>query len=96
MLTHIVMVKIKPGAEREKVDRVISDLRGLPGRIPEIRGFEVGEDIVHSPRSFDFALVARFDDLAALKRYQQHPDHVPVAAALQALAGQMASVDFTS
>ncbi len=94
MLTHVVVIKIKPGTERENVERVISNLRALPGRIPEIREFAVGEDIVHSPRSFDYALVARFDDIAALKRYQQHPDHVPVGAALQAMAEQMVSVDF--
>ncbi|MGE5140139.1 MAG: Dabb family protein [Rudaea sp.] len=96
MLTHIVVVKLKPGTEREKAERVVADLRGLRGRIPEIREFQVGEDVIHSPRSFDYALVARFDDVAALKRYQQHPDHVPVAAALQAMAEQMVSVDFTS
>ncbi len=96
MLTHIVMVKLKPGTQRDKAERVISDLRGLPGRIPEIREFEVGEDIIHSPRSFDYVLVARFDDVAALQRYQQHPNHLPVGAALQAMSEQMVSVDFTS
>ncbi len=94
MLTHIVLVKCKPDVPRGEIDRIVAALRELPSRIPEIRGYEVGEDLVHSPRSFDLALVARYDDLAALKRYQEHPAHVPVTRALASMAAQMVSVDF--
>ncbi len=94
MLKHILLVKFKPGTPREEIERIIAGLRGLPERIPEIRAYEVGEDILHLARSFDLAVVGRYDDVAALKRYQEHPEHVPFANALRANADQMVSVDF--
>ncbi len=94
MIKHIVLVRFKAGTERAEIERIITGLRGLPGRIPEIRGYEVGEDVVHSPRSFDLAVIGRYEDLDALKRYQDHPAHVPLATALRAAAEQMVAVDF--
>ncbi|MGB8644379.1 MAG: Dabb family protein [Anaerolineae bacterium] len=96
MLTHLVMVKFKSETPRAEIERIIAGLRSLPGRIPEIRRYELGEDIVHSERSFDFGLVGQYDDLAALKRYQEHPDHAPLGAALRASAERMVAVDFES
>ncbi len=96
MLTHIVLAKFKPGTPQAEIDRIVAGLRGLPARIPEIRSYELGPDIVHSERSFDFGLVGHYDDLAALKRYQEHPEHVPLAAALRANAERMIAVDFES
>ncbi len=94
MIKHIVLVRFKPDTPRAEIERIITGLRGLPGQIHEIRGYEVGEDVVRSPRSYDLAVVGRYDDLDALKRYQEHPAHVPLAAALRAAAEQMVSVDF--
>ncbi len=94
MIKHIVLVKFKQGTPRSEIEKIIEGLRGLPGRIPEIRGYEVGEDVVHSPRSFDLAIIGRYDDLDALKRYQDHPAHVPIATALRAVSEQMVAVDF--
>ncbi len=94
MIKHIVLVKFRPGTAREEIERIITGLRGLPGQIPEILGYEVGEDVVRSPRSFDLAVVGRYDDLDALKRYQEHPAHVPIANALRAASEQMVAIDF--
>ncbi len=93
MIKHIVLVRFKAGTERKEIERIIDGLRGLPGIIPEIRDYEVGEDVVRSPRSFDLAVIGRYDDLEALKRYQDHPAHVPLATSLRAAAEQMVAVD---
>src|SRR5512140_1161695 len=84
MLKHIVLVKWKPDTARDEIERLIAGLRALPGHIPEIRGYEVGEDVVHAARSFDLALIGQYDDLEALQRYQAHPLHVPLGAGLAA------------
>ena len=96
MLTHIVLVKCKPGTPEAELERLLEGLRGLPPKIAEIRGYEVGRDMLHLPRSFDAALIGRFDDLDALKRYQAHPEHVPLADGLRAIAEQMVAVDWES
>ena len=94
MIHHIVMAKFKEGTPQQEITGIVTALRALPPRIPEIRHYEVGLDVLHSARSYDFALVSAFDDLAALGRYRAHPEHVPVAQRLQAASQSMIAVDF--
>ena len=94
MLTHVVLFKFKPEASAEQVAQLESALKGLPAAIAEIREFRVGRDVVHSERSFDLALVSGFDDLAAMQRYQVHPEHQKVVALVKTLCGGVVAVDF--
>jgi hypothetical protein len=94
MIHHIVVARFKEGTPQQQATEIVAALRTLPSRIPEIRHYQVGLDILHSARSYDFALVSAFDDLAALERYRAHPDHVPVAQRLQAVSRNMIAVDF--
>jgi len=94
MIHHIVVARFKEGTPQQEAAEIVAALRVLPSRIPEIRHYQVGLDILHSARSYDFALVSAFDDLAALERYRAHPDHVPVAQRLQAVSQNMIAVDF--
>jgi hypothetical protein len=94
MLQHVVVAKFKPETSQEEREEIVAALRALPGQIAEIRRFEVGLDVLHSERSYDFALVGVFDDLDALKRYQAHPDHVPLAQRLRAAVVSLIAVDY--
>jgi len=94
MLKHLVFFKFKPEASEEAIADLVASLRGLPGQIPEIREFLVGRDVVRSERSYDLALVSGFDDLAAMNRYQVHPDHQAVVAKVKALCAGVVAVDF--
>jgi len=94
MLKHLVFFKFKPEAGAAEIADLENSLRGLPALIPEIREFIVGRDVVRSERSFDLALVSAFDDLAAMNRYQVHPDHQAVVAKVKALCSGVAAVDF--
>jgi hypothetical protein len=94
VIRHIVVVKFKEGAPQQEIAAIVAALRALPPQIPEIRQYQVGLDVVHSSRSYDFALVSGFDDQAALERYRAHPDHVPVAQRLQAISQSLIAVDF--
>jgi hypothetical protein len=57
---------------------------------------EVGVDVVRGERSFDIALVARFDDLAGLEAYRSHPLHVEVADYIKGASESVVSVDYDS
>lgn len=94
MLKHIVLIKFKPETPRAEIEKIIQGLQGLPKHISEIRAYEVEEDVVHTPRSFDLAIVGLFDDVASLKRYQAHPKHQLVLAALNANATQIVTADY--
>jgi heme-degrading monooxygenase HmoA len=95
VITHIVLFKLKdrsPGSV-ERARRVLS---GLEGKIPELRGFEVGADVLRSERSYDIALTARFDSLSDLQAYQVHPAHQEVVRYMTAVRESAASVDYDS
>lgn len=94
MLTHVVLFKFKPETTPEQAAGLEAALKGLPALISEIREFRVGTDVVRSERSYDLALVSGFDDLAAMQRYQIHPDHQAVGAQVRALCSGVVAVDF--
>jgi quinol monooxygenase YgiN len=94
MLTHVVLFKFKAETTEEQAGRLETALKALPAHISEIREFRVGRDVVRSERSYDLALVSAFDDLAAMQRYQVHPEHQQVVALVKTLCGGVVAVDF--
>jgi len=93
MLTHIVCFKYKvetPVSARENHRARLRGLKGIDGVVT----LTVGEDVVHSPRSYDTALVVVFRDRAALDAYQLNPQHVPVAQFGASLSEHIVAVDF--
>jgi len=93
MIMHIVLFKLKD-RRPEEVAKARKKLMELAGRVPQLRSFEVGADIVRSERAFDLALLATFDSLADLQAYQVHPHHVQVGSQMRGLAETIVSVDY--
>lgn len=94
MLKHVVFFKFKPDTDQTAIDQLATSLGGLPAIIEEIREFVFGDDIIHSERSYDFALVSMFDDLEAMQRYQVHPEHQKVIAHVKSICSSVIAVDF--
>jgi hypothetical protein len=94
MIKHIVFMKFKAGVSEKDMADLEKAMAQLPGRIPEIKEYQFGRDIVRSERSYDFALVSAFEDLDALKRYQPHPDHLPVLTKVKEMCETILAVDF--
>ena len=94
MLNHVVMLKFKPGVEEADIKELEEMLDDLPNKITEIHSYEFGRDTIHSQKSFDFALVSLFANDIALKRYQEHRQHLPVLKKIKALCETVATVDF--
>jgi hypothetical protein len=93
MITHIVLIKLVHPNE-EMLDGARKALAGLEGKIPQVRHLEVGVNIVHSYRSYDLAVVAKFDSLEDLQAYQNHPEHVEVLKYLQGIRRSSITVDY--
>jgi len=55
-------------------------LAGLPAQIPELRRYQVGDDLGLVEGNFDFAIVAEVDDPEAFRAYVDHPAHQEVVA----------------
>jgi hypothetical protein len=93
MLIHLVVFQYKTEtteAERREHREKLKALAGLEG----VLALQVGEDVVHSARSYDTGLVMRFPDRAALDAYQKNPQHVPVAQLGVSLSSHIVAVDF--
>ena len=95
MVTHIVCFKYKPGTPEATRQDHRSRLRGLKG-IDGIVDLTVGADVVHSPRSYDTALVVVFRGREDLEAYQKNPEHVPVAQYGVSLSEHIVAVDYES
>lgn len=95
MITHIVMFKLKDRSP-ESVERTAQVLRDMEGKIEELRYLEVGKDVLHTDRSYDIALVTKFDSLEALNAYQVHPVHQKVIEHMTEVREASVAVDYES
>lgn len=95
MITHIVFFKLKDRSP-ENIQRTRDVLADMEGKIPQLRSLEVGIDVVRSERSYDIALVARFDSLEDLRAYNDHPVHQEVIKYIATVKDVSLAVDYES
>ncbi|HEY3957736.1 MAG TPA: Dabb family protein [Streptosporangiaceae bacterium] len=75
MLRHMVLFTWTDDASDEQKRRVAAELGTLPGLIPQIRAYTFGADAGINEGSFDFGVVADFDDTASYLVYRDDPRH---------------------
>jgi hypothetical protein len=93
VLTHIVFFKLRDPADAPTLrDRILA----MKGKIPELLGLEAGVDVVRSDRSYDVVLIGKYADVAAMERYQVHPEHLALKAYLDTVRERSVVVDFES
>lgn len=95
MLTHVVLFKLKDKSG-ENIQKTKEVLLSLQGKIPFLRFLEVGNDILHSERSYDICLYTKFDSLADMQEYQIHPAHIKVQQHMHAVRESSVSIDYES
>jgi len=94
MFTHIVFFKLNEPTE-ENIKKAKNILMGMEGNIPQLKSVEVGVDVLHSERSYDLALITKFDSLDVMNEYQVHPYHVnEVLKYIRPMAKASVTVDY--
>ena len=93
MITHIVLFKLGDRSG-ENIEKARAVMASLAGKIPQLRHFEVGADILRTDRSYDLALVAKFDSLEDLNAYQIHPLHQQVVKYMMSVGESAVAVDY--
>ena len=94
MITHIVFFKLGEQTP-EKIAAVRDKLLSMQGKIAELRHLEAGIDLIRSERSYDVALITKFDSLADLQAYQVHPYHAnEVVPFMKANCSSVVAVDY--
>jgi hypothetical protein len=94
MLKHVVFMKFKQDVTDNEIADLEKSLGALPAAIQEIKGYDFGRDVLHTERSYDFALVSTFENLDTMKKYQIHPDHVVVLNKVRSMCASILAVDF--
>lgn len=95
MVRHIVLFGVRPDVSIAQADELIESIRALNTVIPEIRFFEVERDEIGSERSATFGVLSHFDDMDALQRYRDHPDHQAVLVKIGELTEWVKAWDYT-
>lgn len=94
MITHIVFFKLSEPS-RENLEITRAKLLSMSGRIPLLRHLEAGLDVIRSERSYDIALVTKFDNLDDLQAYQVHPYHAgEVVPHMKSVCSSIVAVDY--
>lgn len=94
MVTHIVMFKLSdPSPDNLSITR--DKLLSMSGKIAQLRHLEAGIDVIRSERSYDIALITKFDSLQDLQEYQVHPYHAgDVIPHMKSVCSSIVAVDF--
>lgn len=93
MLTHIVLFRLK-NPSLATIEEARMRILGMQGKIPLLLHLEVGVDILHSDRSYDIALVSKFNSLEDMQAYQVHLAHLEVAMYMAAISEKSVTVDY--
>jgi hypothetical protein len=94
MVTHIVLFKLAD-TSAESIARTCAILLGMRDTIEVLKDIEVGVDALHTERSYDLALVTRFDSWDDYRAYRSHPYHIdPVLKHMHDAANAAAVVDY--
>jgi hypothetical protein len=96
MVTHIVLFKLSdPTTENLTATR--NKLLSMEGKISQLRHLEAGIDVIRSERSYDIALITKFDSLQELQEYQVHPYHAgEVIPHMKSVCSSIVAVDYES
>lgn len=95
MLQHYIFIKYRSGTSESHVAEFVTRMLALRAVIADIAHLEIGRDILHEARSWDLLLIMRFASIDALRRYQQHPQHLQVMGFNAPCVESVAAVDFT-
>lgn len=93
MITHIVLFKLKDRTA-SNIEKTRDILIAMKWQVPKLRHIEVGVDLLHTERSYDIALVTKFDSLQDMEFYQTHPFHLDVAKYMSSVRESAISVDY--
>jgi hypothetical protein len=93
MVTHLVLFKLRDPSPAN-LTATAAVLEEMDGKVPALESMEVGVDVVRSERSYDLALVTRFQNWEGLEAYRVHPVHGKVLTHLQRVVVSSIVVDY--
>src|SRR5262245_34560599 len=95
VILHIVLLKSKPAAPANDVERLRQALADLLGVIPGLTSFAWGTNVNPEGKGqgYDLGFVMEFDTAASRDDYLPHPAHVAVFPLVDAVAADVLVYD---
>ena len=94
MIRHVAVFRFDPEFGDAEREHWMELLRSLEGEVTGLRSMTVGVNVIPGPAAHELAIVADFDDQAALDAYNRHPRHLEVLAISAPVKRFLATVDF--
>ena len=95
MFRHVTLFRWAEATTDGHVQEIQRALEQLPAAIPELRGYRTGPDLKKADGTWDFAVVADFDNAEDWVTYLDHPAHQKVRADLiLPVLGERATVQY--
>ncbi|MWB97211.1 Dabb family protein [Agromyces seonyuensis] len=94
MIRHVAVFRFAPEFTAADREHWMGLLRALPGQVEGLRSLTAGVDVVGGAAAWELAIVADFDDVAALERYTAYPAHQEVLRISAPVKTALATVDF--
>ena len=91
MIRHVVMWELNDPAQADAFRAALLPCADL---VAGMRGYEVATRSDTLPASVHVCLIATFDDVDALRRYQDHPQHQEVSRRIGPLRKQRHILDY--
>lgn len=95
MITHIVLFNLGDKSTKS-IQSVVDVLKSMEGKITELKSIEIGVDVTNSDRSYDIALITKFDSVEDMEAYQINPFHINVVEYVSSVGASTVTVDFES
>lgn len=94
MIRHIAIFQLDEDKINDSlVLRIKEELEALVDKIPILQRMEVGINANPAEKQH-LVLTADIDDMASVKTYANHPDHLEVAKLIKPIAVQRSCVDY--
>ena len=94
MVDHLVFFAVWEETSQKEVEDLVSSIRGLSEEVPSTLDLSVGEDFSGRSGEYTHAIFARFEDIAGLQEYMEHPAHLAVVEKLDATTTGRIVVDY--
>ena len=82
MIVHIVLFKWQADTSPETIASIMSALRGMKGKVPEIIDLSCGDNLSELSQGFQNGLVVQVKDKAALDAYAKNTLHQEIIQTL--------------
>jgi hypothetical protein len=93
MIRHVVLYKFHASLSEEQRQDAINVLHAMGQSIPEVREWSIGKQALPSSTAYDLAQVSSFENVEALEKYRNNPNHIRTKKLMGEIA-DMVVVDY--